>query len=332
MLKRRLKGLAKTGLRSILLLLFVLHLSFVPIYGAGGPNAQQEEQRQALGSLSVEGDVFVNSAVTAAESTVFVGDVLRTGGTGAATFTVTDSGSLRVAPNSEIVFAGQPQYAAELKLGKVVMNSLNAPMGITLRAGSSVVVAVAEGEQSTSSIEAPSDGSFLITCLGGSVGVVPLQGGKGIFITRGQSVSISPQGELTAVSSSATPTTPTFAAATPAATSTGPEPAARKRHSHLRWILIGAGVAGAGAVAAILSANGSGGSASPAVSAGSPSSSTSSSAAPSDPAPSPPTPSPAPPQPTPPQPNPPPQPPGCPQHHHNKNCQQNVVIGFSLHF
>ena len=39
-----------------------------------------------------------------------------------------------------------------------------------------------EGEQSRSNIEAPSDGSFLVTCLGGSVGIIPLGGGKGVFI------------------------------------------------------------------------------------------------------------------------------------------------------
>src|SRR5579863_2477201 len=196
--------LARIFLRSVFLQLLILHFSFGFAYGAPFPR-QEQDQRQALGSLTTTGDVYLNSASAASESTVFAGDVLRTSATGTAMFTLADNGSFRISPNSEIVFAGAPQYAAELKLGKVVMNSLNGPMGITLRAGSSVVVAVAEGEQSTSTIEAPSDGSFVISCLGGSVGVIPLQGGKGIFITRGQSVGVSAQGELSAMSAPAAP-------------------------------------------------------------------------------------------------------------------------------
>jgi len=325
MLEKGLKRRAKICLRSVFLQLLVLHVWFGLVYGAAYPR-QEQQQREALGSLTTAGEVFLNSAVTPAESTVFAGDVLRTSPSGTAMFTLAGNGSFRISPNSEIVFAGGPQYAAELKLGKVVMNSLNGTMGITLRAGSSVVVAVAEGEQSTSSIEAPSDGSFLISCLGGSVGVVPLQGGKGIFIREGQSVSVSPQGEFS-MSAQAE-----LSAAAPGSTETAP--AARQKHSHARWILIGVGAAGAVAAAAILSASGSGASAnSPTVAA------SSGSVAP--PASNPPTPDPpGPPQPTPPQPQPPPpQPPSQPNppggdgcHHHKKNCQQNVVIGFAFHF
>ena len=325
MLEKGLKRRAKICLRSVFLQLLVLHVWFGLVYGAAYPR-QEQQQREALGSLTTAGEVFLNSAVTPAESTVFAGDVLRTSPSGTAMFTLAGNGSFRISPNSEIVFAGGPQYAAELKLGKVVMNSLNGTMGITLRAGSSVVVAVAEGEQSTSSIEAPSDGSFLISCIGGSVGVVPLQGGKGIFIREGQSVSVSPQGEFS-MSAQAE-----LSAAAPGSTETAP--AARQKHSHARWILIGVGAAGAVAAAAILSASGSGASAnSPTVAA------SSGSVAP--PASNPPTPDPpGPPQPTPPQPQPPPpQPPSQPNppggdgcHHHKKNCQQNVVISFAFHF
>ncbi len=201
MLKRGLKTPVKICLRSVFLQLLILHFSFGLAYGAAYPG-QEPEQRQALGSLTTTGEVYLNTSEAPAQATVLAGDVLRTSPGGTAMFTLAGNGSLRISPNTEIVFAGGPQYAAELKLGKVVMNSFNGPMGITLRAGSSVVVAVAEGEQSTSSIEAPSDGSFLISCLGGSVGVIPLQGGKGIFIREGQSVSVSPQGELSAMSRS----------------------------------------------------------------------------------------------------------------------------------
>jgi len=331
MLKRGLKTPVKISLRSVFLQLLILHFSFGLAYGAAYPG-QGPEQRQALGSLTTTGEVYLNSSGAPAQSTVLAGDVLRTSPGGTAMFTLAGNGSLRISPNTEIVFAGGPQYAAELKLGKVVMNSFNGPIGITLRAGSSVVVAVAEGEQSTSSIEAPSDGSFLISCLGGSVGVIPLQGGKGIFIREGQSVSISPQGELSAMIAQAE---------APAAVlgSTETAPAARQKHSHARWILIGVGAAGAIAAAAILSARGSGASVNtPTVAASSGSATPPASNPPTPDPPAPP--QPIPPQPTPPQPQPPPpQPPPLPNppggdgcHHHKMNCHPNVVIGFAFHF
>jgi hypothetical protein len=332
MLEKGLKRPAKICLRSVFPQLLILHFSFGLAYGAAYPG-QGQEQRQALGSLTTTGEVYLNSSGAPTQSTVLAGDVLRTSPGGTAMFTLAGNGSLRISPNTEIVFAGGPQYAAELKLGKVVMNSLNGPMGITLRAGSSVVVAVAEGEQSTSSIEAPSDGSFLISCLGGSVGVIPLQGGKGIFIREGQSVSVSPQGELSAMSAQVAPL------AAQGATDTETAPAARQKHSHARWILIGVGAAGAVTAAAILSARGSGASVNtPTVAAASGSATPPASNPPTPDPPAPP--QPTPPQPTPPQPQPPPpQPPpqpnppggdGC--HHRKNNCQPNVVIGFAFHF
>jgi hypothetical protein len=207
--------------------------------------AAQEQQRQALGSLTTVGEVHVNNAVAPSDAPIFAGDVLRSAGTGSATLTWSGQGSLQIYPNTELAFAGEPQYAAELKFGRVVMNSWRGATGMNLRAGNSVVVAVAEGEQSVSNIEAPSDGSFLITCEAGSVGVIPLQGGNGIFIQAGQSVSISAQGELSAMGTQAAPS------AGPISKESVRD--VRPPRSYRRWILIALGTAGAGAVAGILS-------------------------------------------------------------------------------
>jgi len=319
----------KIRVRSVFLQLLILHFSFGLVYSTAYPG-QEQELRQSLGSLTATGDVYLNGSAAPAESAVIAGDVLRTSSSGSAMFTLAGDGSLRIFPNSEIAFAGGPQYAAELKLGKIVMTSLNGPMGITLRAGGTVIVAVAEGEQSTSSIEAPSDGSFIVSCLAGSVGVVPLQDGKGIFIRAGQSARVSPQGELSAMAQ-ATPS------AAQGSTATETEPAGRQKHSHIRWILLGIGAAGAITAAAILSSSGSGASVStPTVTASSGSSGTSGSAAPppsNPPTPDPPAPPlPTPPQPTPPQPQPPAPAPQPPCHHGHKDCQGKIVIGFAFHF
>jgi hypothetical protein len=224
----------------LLQLLALYQLSSALAYGA-----PQEQQRQALGSLTTVGKVYVNDTVAPSDSPIFAGDALRSAGTGSATFTWSEKGSLQIYPNTEIFFTGEPQYAAELKFGRVVMNSWRGATGMNLRAGNSVVLAVAEGEQSVSNIEAPSDGSFLVTCEAGSVGVIPLQGESGTFIQAGQSVSISPQGELSAMGPQAAPS------AGPISKESVRD--VRPPRSYRRWILIALGTAGAGAVAGILS-------------------------------------------------------------------------------
>ena len=246
MLRRALE-LSPLMRRLLFLYLVFVGFCFLPFALASGWAHPQD--RQPLGSMTCAGEVYVNGAAAPAESQMFAGDVVRTGGTGTATFTLSAQGSFRIFPNSEIVFAGQPQYVAELKLGKVVMNSVGGA-AMNLRTGSSVVVAVAESEQSASEIEAPSDGSFFVTCVGGSVAVIPLSGGKGLFMQAGQSASVSAQGQLSVVH----PQAATFTAPGSAQT----ESATRRKHGHMRWVLIGAGVAGAGVAAAVLAGRGSG--------------------------------------------------------------------------
>lgn len=277
----------------VLQLLALYQLSSALAYGA-----PQEQQRQALGSLTTVGEVHLNDTVAPSDSPIFAGDALRSAGTGSATFTWSGKGSLQIYPNTEILFTGEPQYAAELKFGRVVMNSWRGATGMNLRAGNSVVLAVAEGEQSVSNIEAPSDGSFLVTCEAGSVGVIPLQGENGIFIQAGQSVSISAQGELSAMGPQAA------ASAGPISKESVRD--VRPPRSYRRWILIALGTAGAGAVAGILSSRRPGThsnspSASPTPTSSSASSSTSTSTSSSSPPPS----NPAPPTNNPPSNNPP---------------------------
>jgi hypothetical protein len=301
-----------------------------------GTAVARDEARQRLGSLFTSGEVYVNDVAPPHESMVFVGDMLRTGGTGAATLVLDGKGSFRISPHSELIFTGEPQYLAELKSGKVVMNAQGAT-GISLRTGNFVVAPLAEGEPSTSTVEAPSDGSFLVTCETGSISILPLQGGKGVFIEAGHSASISAQGELAVISAATPPST------TASIQSAGrAEPAARQRHGIRRWIFIGAAAAGAGVAAAILTANGSSSTAtaiSPVTPPSSPASGSppdpappSPPSPPSNPSPQPPAGNPAPPPANPAPPSPQPAPPGHTCGPHKKNCTPHVVIGFAFHF
>lgn len=246
------QGRAKASTRiGVFVSLLSLQLSLFPVVAQGGA-ASQEQERQPLGSLSSVGQVYVNNSPAPAESTIFTGDALRTDEAGVATFATSGKGSLKITSHSQVVFAGTPQYVAELKSGVVVMGSLSGATGVSLRAGNFVVVAVAEGEQSTSKIESAADDSFSVTCLQGSVGILPIEGANGLFLQAGQSLTISPQGVLSAVKEApATPTTP------------APGTAAKKS-GKTGWIVLAvAGAGGAGAAAALAGHKSSGQSISP---------------------------------------------------------------------
>jgi hypothetical protein len=191
--------------------------------------ASQEQQKESLGSLSSIGEVYVNDAPAPVESTIFSGDRLRTGETGNATFTMSGKGTLKVTPQSEVLFAGSYQFTAELDAGTVVLSSISGPSGVTLRIGNFVIVSSIRQQSATSQIDRTADGSFRVSCLNGSVGVLTLDGKAGQFLQAGQSLRISAQNQLSPFS-----------------------PAARapSQALHSSWLYLGLGGAGAAAAAA----------------------------------------------------------------------------------
>jgi hypothetical protein len=222
--------------------------------------ASQEQERRSLGSLSAVGDVYVNDSRTPEESTIFSGDILTTGQNGSATFAMSGKGTFKISSQSVLVFAGDPQYLAELKSGTVVMSSFGGSTDVILRVANFTISPVVQGEQSTAKVDRESDGSFLISCLEGSVGVLPLQGGAGAagrFLQASQSLSISPEGELgppkQPSAPSVTPTPPPTPEQTPTTTPT----TSGKKKSYKGWVILG--LAGAGAAGAAAAAAGGGG-------------------------------------------------------------------------
>jgi hypothetical protein len=226
-------------------IVFILALQFIllPAIAQGASSSTKTQDKEALGSLSSVGEVYVNDIPAPAESTLFTGDVLRTGVAGTASFTTSGKGSFKITSRSQLVFTGSVQYVAELKSGTVVMSSLSGPAGINLRAGKFVVVAVTQGDQSTSKIDTAADGSFLVTCVEGSVGVLPLDGPNGLFLQVGQSINISVQGELSTAKAPVPPPS------TPEQPTT---PNNVQKKSYTGWIILAAaGAGGVGAVAAL---------------------------------------------------------------------------------
>src|SRR5437879_4662695 len=194
----------------------------------------QERQKEPLGSLSSTGEVYVNNSPAPAESTIFAGDTLRTGETGTATFTVSGKGDLKVSRQSQLVFSDGAQYAAELNAGTIVLDSSSGPTGVTLRAGGFVVVPAVRDQVTSARIDGATNGSFRISSLDGAVALILLDGTSGQILQVGQSVSVSPRGELAS-------------------------PAQVQPVSHTRWILFGLAVAGATAAGGAAAAGPGGG-------------------------------------------------------------------------
>lgn len=232
-----------------------LQLLLFPLLADARP-ASRAQEKQPLGSLSSIGPVYVGDFVAPASSTIFTGDTLRLGDAATATFTMSGRGSFEIASHSQLVFTGSQQYVAELKSGTVVMSSSSGSSGINLRIGNYVVLGVTQAEQSTAKIDGAADGSFVISCTQGSVGIVPLDGSpNGIFLQVGQSTNLSPQGELSA---------PRATVASTATTSPTQSSASVRKSSHTGLIVLGvAGAAGAVGAAVALGGKGHGQTVSP---------------------------------------------------------------------
>jgi hypothetical protein len=254
-------GTAKTFIRR-LFLLFLVAIFLSTSISARGAASIQDQPPQALGSLSKVGEVYVNDIpVTAAESTIFNGDKLRTGDDGVASFAVSGRGTLKFSPNTFVVFADSDQYVADLRSGTVVMSSFSGPSGLAVRVGDFIVVPAVQEQQTTGKIERAVAGDAGITCLEGSMSVVSLHGAAGLFLQAGQTSAISESGRLGTESAGARSTNPPEAknpeppkpAEPQPGPTTAPNSTTSQNKSHKGWIILGlagAGVAGIAAAAA----------------------------------------------------------------------------------
>ena len=98
------------------------------------------------------------------------------------------------------------------------------------------------------SIDRAPDGSFLVTCSDGAMGVLTLQGTSGQFLQVGQSVSVAPNGQSFPVVEQG---------ATPVRSFSGRSSGAQKaKGSYTGWGLLGLAAAGAAGTVAALSHGG----------------------------------------------------------------------------
>lgn len=169
----------------------------VPADAASATQDQaQNSKKLPLGSLSATGEVYVNEKPVPVESTVFVGDTVRTGANSTAIFTMTGNGTLKIGSQTQVVLVGDPQFAAEMQTGTAVIDSLSGPSGIKLRVGGVVVVPAVRSRVTSAKIERQADGTFHVTCLGGDISTLALEGTGGRLLEAGQSVSVTSGGQM----------------------------------------------------------------------------------------------------------------------------------------
>lgn len=222
----------------ILLLTFEVLGLTVPAKAASLSQEQTPStRRQPVGSLTAAGEVYVNDKLAPTESTVFVGDTIRTSDASTAIFTMTGSGTLKIGAQSQIVISGQPEFAAELQSGTAVIASISGPSGIKLRAGRVAVVPAVRSRVTSAKVEGQPGGTFQVTCLDGDISTLPLEGGSGQLLEAGQSVNISPAGRLLGVKSGSSHTGGVL-------------------NHRTGWTLLGLAGAGAGAAALVLTHRG----------------------------------------------------------------------------
>jgi hypothetical protein len=179
--------------------LLALLLLSIPLIGRAGP-LPQENGKEPLGSLTSFGNVYINGSLAPAETTIFSGDRVRTEESGLATFNMGGKGSLKLAPHTEVIFAGKYEYTAELGTGSVVLNSVPGINTFILRIGSDVVVPSFKERTALAEIDrSSSDGSFFVKCSDGALGVLALQGTQGRFLQAGQALDVSPTGSWSAI-------------------------------------------------------------------------------------------------------------------------------------
>jgi hypothetical protein len=235
---RLLEDLSRRGLTIGVAALLV----FLPVLQSASAASRQD--REPLGSLTTVGTVYVNGAPAPAEVTIFTGDTVLTSDTGSATFTMSGKGSFKLSPQTHLAFVGDARYLAEITSGSVVMTSFAGSTDVTLKVGNYVVAPVIQTEESSTRIDKTADGGFAISCLAGSIGVVPVEGANGQVLRAGQTLQISSAGQLGTTQETSTP-----AANTPRVKKSGTT-------NYTPYIILG--VAGAGAAGAAIALAGHG--------------------------------------------------------------------------
>src|SRR5579872_4638078 len=146
-------GPSRNRFASLRLFLVLAMQVFVFAGLAHSQAAPPDSQRQGLGSFTTNGEVYVNDSRAPSELTLFGGDSVRTSSIGTALLTTSASSSYQISPSSEVAFAGDPRYTAELKSGGISVKSTSGAGRAVVRAKDFVIVPTILNSQTVYKIE-----------------------------------------------------------------------------------------------------------------------------------------------------------------------------------
>src|SRR5580704_13514492 len=159
--------------RSRIVAIFLVSLLLVGVV----PAPAQTVEHTGIGSIQMQGSVILNGTAAATGATVFTGDSLRTGPDGSALVSMPARGSIVLAANSDISFpnAAIGAHMAVLHGGKIAFRLLPEASETTAEFGK-VVLRPVIGQGVEYEVEIAADGSAVVRCLNGAVGIIEIEG------------------------------------------------------------------------------------------------------------------------------------------------------------
>jgi hypothetical protein len=212
------------------------------------PVSSQVPDHKGIGSIQLQGAVTLNGVSAASGATVFAGDLVRTGPDGSALVSLPGRGSIVVAADSELIFPSVSigSHFVVLHRGKVAFRLLPEASETTAEIGGLVLRPVI-GQGVEFEVVIAGDGSAVVQCLSGSVGIIQIQGANSTFLNAGQSAKISVNGSVELIQAPGAPP-----AGTPAPNTTQSSVPPPSGKSHTAVILLVVGIAGVGAAVAVI--------------------------------------------------------------------------------
>lgn len=165
---------------------------------ASNSAAAPQEAKVALGRMESSGAVQVNDAPVANDTTLFEGDVVRTGGDGFARLDVKNRGTISIFPNTKLSFTGTWRHFASLQGGKISFLAFPAASKFQINVGYYVLTPSAD-TSSAAEVEMAADGSAVVRATQGNIGVIALEGPTALFLNAGEGARLSASGDASTV-------------------------------------------------------------------------------------------------------------------------------------
>ncbi len=212
------------------------------------PVPAQTTDSKGIGVLQVQGSVSLGGTSAATGATIYAGDSIRTGLNGTALVNLTGRGSIVMAPNSDLTFppVSLGSHSVALHHGKFALHILPEGSGTTAELGK-LVLRPLIGQGVDYEVEIEADGSAVVHCISGTVGIIEVEGANSTFLNSGDSAEISASGVTERIPASATPLPNSSAPNTPQSTPRSPS-----GKSNAGWIILAASGGGIAALVAVI--------------------------------------------------------------------------------